>query len=521
MRTGISNVGTLAVIPSKPSRGGLFRVSFLVGLCCVYLAVYIYLLPVGPLPTDDLFYIDAAFKLQSGTYEAPTRGFPYHHYLRWPVTLPLAALFFLFGVSEKTIGAYTLMYLMGISAATYFLILRLYGKHYLAAVASLAMVVVPAQMVTIMVRSEPAALFWALVSLFLAAAPGRRFGRLKLLASGACFAFAVNATMIAVFSAPMVPIMLWYLRRRGTHAKTLARSVGLFVLGLWLTYEAIMILEWIFLGDYLIQYKAVKWWHLQLTNEVVPLSAYFDPDNHAYFLFGLLLNVLRSHPVLIALVLLLLIARLAAPPGHDRASAALLGMSLVSIITIELAGALVVQKLYIRFLAIPFYLLCVYLLIQTTKLMQTRRLGLVGVSAVLLLLLGIHVQRNAGQYLTEDHFLHYYRDPIRLIKADIAEKDTPSEVTRVFFENNGLHYLIPWNWAVNCYSDYDLAGVEVLTNTVPSGNQAELTYFVSVSPPGPELIDAGFVRLAYPKPRAQLRPDVYVCWPDDRRLDAE
>jgi hypothetical protein len=514
---GLSNGGTLAVIPSKPSPGVLFWVSFFVVLCGLYSAVYIHLLPVGPLPTDDLFYIDAAFKLQSGTYEAPTRGFPYHHYLRWPVILPLAALFFLFGVSEKTIGAYTLIYLMGISTATYFLILRLYGKHYLAAVASLAIVVVPAQMVTILVRSEPAALFWALVSLFLVAVPGRRFGRLKLLASGACFAFAVNATMIAVFSAPMVPIMLWYLRRRGANAKTLARSVGLFLLGLWLTYEAIMLLEWIFLGDYLIQYKAIKWWHLRPTDEVVSLSAYFDPDNRAYFVFGLLLNTLRSHPVLIALALLLLIARLATPLSRDRASAALLGMSLVSIITVELAGAFVVQKLYIRFLAIPFYLLCVYLLIQTTKLMQTRRLGLLGVSAVLLLLLGIHVQRNAGQYLTEDHVLHYYRDPIRLIKADIAEKDARSEVARVFFENNGLYGLIPWNWAVNCYSDYDLVGVEVLTSRVPSGNQEELTYFVSVSPPGQELIDAGFVKLAYPEPRVQLRPDVYVYWPGDRR----
>ncbi len=508
-------------MPSKPSRGGLFRVSFFVGLCCLYLAVYICVLPVGPLPTDDLFYIDAAFKLQSGTYEAPTLGFPYHHYLRWPVTLPLAASFFLFGVSEKTIGAYTLMYLVGISAATYFLILRLYGRQVLAAVASLAIVVVPAEIVTIVVRSEPAALFWALVSLLLAAAPGRRFGRLKLLASGACFALAVNATMIAVFSAPMVPIMLWYLRRRSTEAKTLARSVGLFVLGLWLAYEAIMILEWIFLGDYLIQYKAVKWWHLQLTNEVVPLSAYFDPDNRSYFVFGLLLTVLRSHPVLIALVLLLLIARQAAGFGRDRASAALLGMSLVSIITVELARSLVVQKHYIRFLAIPFYLLCVYLLIQITKLMLTRRMGLLGVSAVLLLLLGIHVTRNAGQYVREDHFLHYYRDPIRLIKADIAEKDARAEVARVFFENNGLDYLIPWNWAVNCYSDYDLVGAEVLTNAVPSGHPEELTYFVSVSPPGPELIDAGFVKLAYPQPRAQSRPGVYVCWPGDRHLGAE
>jgi len=514
---GLTQTQLAAVRSARPSRNVIFGISFLVALSCLFVAAWVCWLPVGPLPTDDMFYIDAAFKLQSGTYEAPTPSFPYHHYLRWPVILPLAALFSVFGVSEKVIGAYTLIYFVAISAATYFLVLRLYGRHLFAAVSCLAVFIVPAQMTPLLVRSEPAALFWALVSLLLAASGGRRYNRLKLLTSGASFALAINATQIAAFSAPIVPLMLWYLRPEDANVKAVARRICFFLLGLWLTYEAIMILEWIFLGDYLIQYKAIKWWHLPLTDAVVPLSAYVDPDNRTYFLFGLLLNTMRSNPVLFALLVLLFIARLATPPFGNRASAALLCMSFVAIIAVEMAGALVIQKLYVRFLAIPFYVLSIYLLIQVVGWIHSRRVHLLCLSAILLLLLGIHTRRNVTQYFVEGDAFHYYRDPIRLIKQHIINRgDQPKKVC-IFFENDGLHGLIQWNWAVKCYSDYYLADTEILTKTTPTNVDDRLTYFVSVSPTGRAVLNAGFEKLPYPDLRAQSRPNVYVLQPDDDR----
>src|ERR1039458_8182598 len=119
----------VAASQPRPHREDLFRTPkwvLLAATAIVAVVILFYLhaaLALWPSPSDDLFYIDAAWNLQNGTYRPPWAGAPYHHYLRWPVVLPLAALIRLFGVSQKSIAVFSILPHLG-CALLLFLIFR-------------------------------------------------------------------------------------------------------------------------------------------------------------------------------------------------------------------------------------------------------------------------------------------------------------------------------------------------------------------------------------------------------------
>ena len=123
-----------------------------------------FLVRPAPRPTDDLFYIDAAYRISDGTYMTPTESFPYHHYLRWPVVLPLAGLFRAIGPTPTAIAAHTAIHLFLIGLTTYFIARRLSASPVHAALAALTPLVVPAELMAFLVRSESAVLLWTLLA---------------------------------------------------------------------------------------------------------------------------------------------------------------------------------------------------------------------------------------------------------------------------------------------------------------------------------------------------------------------
>ncbi len=508
--------------PAARNRSSLLCGSFLLLLSGLYVFLFIQYLPVGPAPTDDLFYVDAAHKLYSGTYTAPTKNFPYHHYLRWPVNLVIVGLFWLFGACEKTVGAYTLVHWLAISFLTYFVVFRLYGRHVYAAAASLAPLLMPASMQTFLVRSEPAAITWTLASFAFLVVRRPGWPRVRLLASGAAMALAVNATQVTAFSVPIVLVLIRHLHVKDANRRTLLRKMAIFLVGLWAAYEMIMILEWIFLGDYLIQYKSITWWHMRPTEDAPTLAAFFDPDNRLHFVLGLLLNLIRQQPLFIAVVVLVLLGDRARLGRLTTPSTLLLTMCLVSILCIEVFGAPVIRKVYVRFLAIPVYLLCVYLLIHLVALVRfdVFRADTVGLKVVLLLVFGIYAIRNCSANLTVDRWVPYYRNPIRIIMADVVAHGASPRDTDILFEDEGIHGLIQWDWAVRCYSDYTLAAADVFTKAKPSRRRTDqLTYFVATTDTPVDMARWGFTRLDDAKPPARPCPKVYVYRPSRRGQD--
>lgn len=472
-------------------------------------AIFLIVLPIGPSPSDDLFYIDAAHRLQARTYQAPSEQFPYHHYLRWPVTLPLALLFALFGLSGKTIAAFTAFHLFGVCALTYSIALRLYGRRILAMLAALAPFMIPESLLPWLVRAEPPCLLWALVALQLTLSGG---GLLRTFAAGLCMAVAANAQQVALFAVPGIALLT--LRQTSSANRRAARTVSLLA-GVTAGVLGIMCLEWLLLGDFWIELKSMKWWHLRpiyRTSASDGLAGFLDPSDERRFVLGFLKNLSHAFPLMSAafcggVVLRILAWRRVLTPSRDMILAAGLTIGLL-----EMLGPLAVEKTYIRFLVIPLYLICIEFiaLVYETAIAKPARWWSRLPTLALAVAAIPHLKDNLERLTRVPEHMRYYADPVRLIAADIRQRRVLPRKVLLLFQDKGLPGLIDWSWAVQCYSDYRLADAKIRERIrVPPRDHARVTYFVGTEP-GP-FESAGFKVITYPHGQQEAsRPQVLV-----------
>lgn len=511
--------------PAHPSRGSAL---FAFALIAVVYAAITPLLPVGPSPSDDLFYIDAAHEIATGTYQAPTPARPYHHYLRWPVTLPLAGIFATVGPGNAALAIYQLANLVAIALLATLLVHALTRDWAIAAVAALAPLLMPVDVLPVLIRSEPAALIAALASMTLAAIAYRRPRILPILC-GMCMAVAVNANNVSVFATPLPLLLLVDNRDESLSWKKRIRRMLLFVFGAWLMYESIMFTEWLVLGDHMIQLKAMRWWHFRLTESHTGWSAHFDPHDKERFVLGLSTNLVRRYPLFVlALFFAALIIPLTVPRIRAFSSRILPG-ALASIVLLEVAGGFVIQKIYLRFLAIPCFIIVVTLAAVVAGLFRRTRHGAASpirrrpvaiTSSLLAIILPITFFEcaNARSMFTDDAPTRFYHDPVNLILHDMKRRKLHAHQVAILCDRPGAPGLIPWRIALPCYSGFRLSDAAFGDN-IASTQSADRAFTYLIITDKKNAIPQGFVEVSNPAGPSACGPRVFFHDAGETRLD--
>jgi len=450
-----------------------------------------------PRPTDDLFYVDAAWKIQSGHYTAPTPDFPYHHYLRWSVILPLALVMKLFGASEAVLRLYPLIYMGGASLLFAAVARTLTQSTPAAFAAALVPLLLPWGMAGVRILSEGPALAWFAVGLAVVIFWGDRAPRRALIAAGACTALTISANQTAVFSAFLLPLFV-LLREDGNWRRRAIQIAIAYGAGLFGTYALIILAEGIAFGDPLIEVHAVSWWHFKsIEGETATFwREFFNPASNEFAL-GFLVQILRSYPVFA--LLLLVLAALAGRGLRNHNLVTLFGCGLLAWLALEFLGPFVVRKMYLRFAILPVATVTFCLACAAAEAMPTfqSRWPAAAFAAALLFLAPMQTWENI-KAAHNDVPTNYYREPFHMVVQHWT-KTLPrakSDDIVVVSDVPTLPGLIGMPWAHNAYTHYKLldrfrqgAAADALSNPAP------VRYFITQNGPGPELAGRGFVEI--------------------------
>lgn len=409
-------------------------------------------------PTDDMFYVDAAWRLQSGTFEAPTPNSPYHHYLRWPVILPLSGLMALLGPSVILFKMYSLLYFVICSFALFLIIKKENPDSQWAWIGSLAPLIVPFEVLSPRVLSESVALAWFVTGLALAICVQGRWRNVALVLAGVCAAVAINAAQVLLFATPAIWFASWYYNQvRAERKWTDVLVAGLVpALGAIAAYLIIIVMEGMVLGDALIQIKAIGWWHMKT---ISPASESFaslfnlgSPNN----IFGYLSNLTRAHFVFFLFLLCLGAIVLRWSP---KLPSVILISGLIAFVALEVISPVVVDKDYLRFVATPLVLIvagCVATIVPTLRTISLCADEKV-LFASLLLTAGLGFSFSARSNLAslqDDNWTTYFRAPIELIGETIAGYRIADADSAIHIIDSDIPGLIPWGIAANVYSQY-------------------------------------------------------------------
>lgn len=257
----------------------------------------------NPRPTDDMFYIDAAWNLQNGTYAPPSAAAPYHHYLRWPVVLPLSFAMSIFGASEALLRLFPLAYPLLASAALAITARRFSREPAVWIAAAASPLLIPTEVMAHRVLSESASVAWFVVAIATLATIGRSKPRRALFVAGVCVAIATNAAQVALFSAPALPLFALLIQdRRAWTAQGAVEAVFWSALGFLVMYAAIASAEWLAFGDPLIQFRSVMMWHAKSLDQGTSLIERLLHPESPSFIAGFSLGFLKKHTLLVAIL---------------------------------------------------------------------------------------------------------------------------------------------------------------------------------------------------------------------------
>lgn len=458
------------------------------------IAVAVYVVRVfaePPLPTDDMFYIDAAWAVQNGSYQPPHPGYPFHHYLRWAVVLPLAGLMRMLGMSQAALGLHVLLW-SGLVGFLLFRLLRAMGaptRH--AALGALAPLLVPPTIFPPRVLSEGPECAYLLASCVLLVGARARDG-LRLVLAGAMLALAVNATMVAVFSS-FVPLLAWAFdrHRRATdeRERSILRVVLLYGAGAAVTYGGILLAEGLVFGNPLIEYDALTWFHLRHRAES-DTAVSWNPDDLGTFVFAFALNLVRQQSRW-----LLFLGASAAAAGvlvalgwHDRsrrvaATMVVLGVGVYAVL--ELVGPLVIDKQPLRYLVLPSLLLTAGALIVLGAAVDgvSARPAQLAIVGGLVLTASLLFVSNLRELDPNDPTTHY-RDACSAVFEDatMRRRAHPGRWRAVIAsEVPGIPYLVWYGLACRVYSSYGLKNVRYVARDVDPAElrAAPVAYYIA------------------------------------------
>lgn len=470
----------------------------------------------GPPPSDDVLYVDAAATLVGGNYSPPSANRPYHHYLRWPVVLPLALLFRILGYGAVAIAAFSALHVLAIGLLSYALVLRLSRDPPLAALAAFAILLVPDDVFpawhsVLLVRSELPSLAWSMAA-FVAIASAGADGKLSLFLAGALLAVAVNATQVTLFSAPAALVLIHSrLAREGRGGLVAFCAAGaVFLAGFAVLTGMVMAVEGVLFGDPLLQTRAVGWWQLLPTRLEDRLAAYLDPGDGSRFAFAFLLRFWRDAPGFAFLAVLAVVSALVPSRKDPGPGRTLVGMACASFFALELVIPFVLEKVYFRFATVPSHLFALAIVVELARRLREARgiataLAPVGAS---LLAIGLLAQQARSSH--HQPWFRYYRDPIGLIRDDAERSGVEPSAVRVFFEKDRVPGLIPWALAADVYGGYAFASERISPGRLPDAT-ADPSYYVQQTTASPAPV--GFEEIFYPSPIGEPRPRVYRSAP--------
>jgi hypothetical protein len=466
----------------------------------------------GPPPSDDVLYFDAAARLVRGEYQPPSASWPFHHYIRWPVVLPLALLYRLFGHGDPAIAAFSALHLIAIGLLSYALVVRLSRDASLALAGGFAVLLMPSDILppwhsVLVVRSELPSLAWSM-GVFVTIACGRADRKPPLFLAGILLAVAVAATQVTIFS---VPAALVLIRSRLTAAgrrdlPALVVAVAVFFAGFAALTGATMAVEGVLFGDPLIQARAVGWWQLLPTRLEDRLAAYVDPGNAGRFVFGFTLRIIRETPIVAALIGFAVASAIGPGRGRGDPARTLVAMACASFVTLELASPFVVEKIYFRFVTVPGHLFCLAVVVELVRRLRAIRgfaSALAPIGAASLIVLHLAGEWRASHFQPR---FRYYHDPIELIANDLRETGSNPSAANVFFEAPGVPGLILWGLAVSVYGNYAFVPERIRVGR-PSPGAEGRTYWVQQDPAAQPPL--GLQELLYPTAAEEERPRVF------------
>lgn len=499
------------------SRGSALTTFALVAVA--YAAVTPFL-PVGPAPSGDLHFVDAAYRIIDGSYEVPSGARPIHQSVRWPVVLPLSGLFATFGPGDTSLAIFSLSCLVGIALLAATIVHRITRDWVIASATALTPLLMPVDVLPIAIRGEGPAMLGVLASIVLAVHSSRGT-RLYPLLSGICMAVAVIADHAAFFSA-IIPMML--LLNNGAESLTLIkrlRRVVLFALGGCLLCVLMLFGEWLAFGDPLIQLKAFGRAHFPLNADRVSWSARLDPNEPERFVLGLLTWLVREQSVFVLAMLFSALSIALTTIRVRTLAGRILPGAIASLIAIDIFGGFLLPDRSLRQLSVPSFVIWMTMIAVIvgifrrglrgkSSLLDRRPIAAMSVGSAFTITLIIFATRNSPRMLTNAESTCFYRDPIRLVSLDIHKRElNPSEIVIVTDSLNEAG-LIPQRLAVRCYSAFEFVDTDIGSLGVTSQPAfGKFVYYIladgaSRPPDGAEVLD-------YPIERAIERPRVYFC----------
>ncbi len=499
------------------SRGSALSAFALVAVA--YAAVTPFL-PVGLTPTDDLHYVDAAYRIVDGSYDVPSHERRIHQSVRWPVVLPLSGLFATFGPGDTSLAIFSLGCLVGIALLASTIVHCITRDWVIASAAALTPLLMPADVLPILIRGEGPAVLGVLASIVLAVYSSRGT-RLFPLLSGMCMAVAFIADHTAVFST-FIPMML--LLNNGAESLTLVtrlRRGVLFAFGGCLVCMSMLFGEWLAFGDPLIQFKAFGWEHFPLNVDRVLWSARLDPNDPERFVLGLLTWLVREQSVF-ALAMLFAAMSIALTTIRVRTLAGrILPGAIASLIAIDIVSCFLLPHRSLRQLSVPCFVIWMTMIAVIagifrrdlrgkSSLLDRQPMAAMAVGSAFALALIIFATINSPRMLTNAESICFYRDPIRLISLDMHKRELNASEIVIVTDPSNDPGLIPQRLAVRCYSAFEFADTAIGSlGTTSQPAVGKFVYYIladgaSRPPDGAEVLD-------YPFERAIARPRVYFC----------
>jgi len=473
------------------SRGARALVALAACLVVLYLAR---VLGSSPLPTDDMFYIDAAYRLQGGHYSAPRPDFPFHHYLRWAVFVPLAALIGGLGMSEGVLELQAVLWHVTIGLLLVMVLRRLGTPAKHAALAGLAPVLVPPTILAPRILSEAPMCVYLLASCALLLGATKR-DRARLVLAGAMLALAVNATLVAVFAA-FVPLGLylvdrWMRRSPGDpriDGGELGRVLVPYAAGAAGVYAGILLGEGLAFGNPLLEFEALTWFHFRHRSVSEAATWSVDPRDPVQFVFAFALNMVRQMHWWLAFAA----ASMAAfgvmaidgwRDGARRAAASMWLLALAAYLVLELVAPLAIGKEPLRYLAVPVLLVTAGALVVLGAALDGARrpLRLVAAGAVAATALALFAS-NLRAFDPNGATVHY-QTACSLVRDDVERRRPGLKRSRVLVvsEVPELPSLVWYGLACNVYSNYRLDPVRYAKRDVEPAviAAAEVLYYVA------------------------------------------
>ncbi len=297
-----------------------------------------------PGASDDALYIDAAYSFQTGNYKLKHVSF--HHYLRWPVIIPLALFIKILGPSPNTYSIFVFSIYLLIALCSLFILKSYKVKTPLALLSLLTPILVPVNVLSPQVLSEPISVLLCLLIILCHRKNHALNSKSYYFFIGLLIALFVNCTHINMLYIPLMVSFFAYEKSKDL-ISYLKCSISIVLFSL-VFYLCIMSMEYIFFDDFFLQYNKIMNWHFKHHSLKSNLQKIFSTQDYNHFILGYLVILFKTN---FAFCCTLVCGILFLNFRFKKINYIYLHL-LLTFLTLEFFSLFVVSKYYIRFAAV-------------------------------------------------------------------------------------------------------------------------------------------------------------------------